>query len=511
MPEPFIWGAYCLALDIYEEFETFAQLLEFLTTRGKVIVYAHNGGKFDWHFGLDHIPAFEPIMIIAGRLAKFKIGDVEFRDSWNILPVPLREMQKDDFDYSLLERDVRARHMDKIRAYLRNDCVYLAEYVGAFIAEYGLNLTIASSAMKFWREKFDIKAPGTSQGFYDLFSNFYYGGRVECFERGMIERPFQVVDINSAYPFAMMSRHPWGDAYSWEDELPTDREELGRCFIELNSHSNGAFAVRKDNGGLHFPSDGELRRHFVTGWEYMAARDTVGIPGEDIKSIIRFHQSIEFGGYIDHFYKMKAGAEKGTPDYVFSKLFMNSLYGKFAANPDKYSEHMFVELADVHGAENDGFEFDGIVMDKALMSKPIADAKKRFYNVATAASITGFVRAYLWRAICSTEKPIYCDTDSIAFSGSHSLDLDPKRLGAWDVEANCDHGAVAGKKLYAFHMAEPDKNGNTWKTASKGVRLSPEEIVKVALGEVVEYEPEAPTFSIKTGKRFNSRKVQLVG
>ena len=510
MPEPFIWGAYCLALDIYEEFATFSELLEFLDARGKVIVYAHNGGKFDWHFGLDHIPAFEPIMIIAGRIARFKIGGVEFRDSYNILPVPLREMQKDDFDYSKLERDVRHMHMDEIRRYLRNDCVYLAEYVGAFIERYGLNLTIASSAMKFWREKFGIKAPGTSQGFYELFSNFYFGGRVQCFERGEINRPFRVVDINSAYPFAMMHLHPWGDVYNWEDELPENRQEAERCFIELECEARGAFPIRKENGGLDFPDDGEVRRFFVTGWEYFAALETVGIGSPRILSIARFHQSIEFKGYINHFYSMKASAEKGSSDYVFSKLFMNSLYGKFAANPDKYSEHMFVGLADVLNAEKDGYEFDGIVLDKALMSKPIADAKKRFYNVATAASITGFVRAYLWRAICSTEKPIYCDTDSIAFSGSHGLDLDPKRLGAWDVEAECDRGAVAGKKLYAFHMEKPDKNGNQWKTASKGVRLTPEEIERVACGEVVEYTPEAPTFSIKTGKRFNSRKVQLV-
>ena len=40
------------------------------------------------------------------------------------------------------------------------------------------------------------------------------------------------------------------------------------------------------------------------------------------------------------------------------------------------------------------------------------DPKDSFYNVATAASITGFVRAFMWRAICDSEEPLYCDTDS---------------------------------------------------------------------------------------------------
>jgi hypothetical protein len=43
-----------------------------------------------------------------------------------------------------------------------------------------------------------------------------------------------------------------------------------------------------------------------------------------------------------------------------------------------------------------------------------------FYNIATAASITGAARANLLRNLSLSDRPIYCDTDSIIcedFSG----------------------------------------------------------------------------------------------
>ena len=70
-----------------------------------VICYAHNGGKFDWHYITPYIDDYEPLTIIAGRLAKFTIGDCEFRDSYNIIPAPLSAYKKDDVDYNIFEKD----------------------------------------------------------------------------------------------------------------------------------------------------------------------------------------------------------------------------------------------------------------------------------------------------------------------------------------------------------------------------------------------------------------------
>lgn len=499
---PFIWG--CFNGDDYHEFTDTNEFLDFITD-GEKIVYAHNGGKFDWHYCLHRLEPFSDLMVIAGRLAKFQIGEAEFRDSYNILPMPLSAWQKDEFDYSLMEPDVRHKpeNWQKIRRYLQNDCVYLHEMITEYIGRYGLNITQASSAMKVWQKISGIKAPNTPQSFYEFFSPYYYGGRVQCFESGIIERDFQVIDINSAYPFAMKHHHAWGDNYVISDKLPNSRAYIQRSFIQLRGVSKGAFPFRTKTG-LDFPSDSVSREYFVTGWEFLAAIETRTLDDWELISCITFNDSIVFDDYVDEFYQMKdeAKASGDKASYIFAKLFLNSLYGKFAANPDKYHEYTVVNPRYIEAAETDGYDFCAELAEWALMSRPLGDEKARYYNVATAASITGFVRAYLWRAINECEGVIYCDTDSIACTTTGSLSLDSSQLGAWDNEASCHFGAVAGKKLYAFHT-----NDNKWKTASKGVRLSPEEICRVANGQTVAHTPESPSYSLKRGIGFITRKI----
>ena len=159
----------------------------------------------------------------------------------------------------------------------------------------------------------------------------------------------------------------------------------------------------------------------------------------------------------------------------------------------------------------------------ALASAPLPDERQRFYNVACAASITGYTRAYLWRALCASEGVLYCDTDSIA-AVTPRVDLGAA-LGAWEIEGRFSGGAIAGKKLYAFRYVKntgPKREGKrvVWKTASKGVKLTPSQIVKVANGGTVNYTPIVPTYSVKgaidpkTGERvvarFISRQVSML-
>jgi hypothetical protein len=134
--------------------------------------------------------------------------------------------------------------------------------------------------------------------------------------------------------------------------------------------------------------------------------------------------------------------------------------------------------------------------------------KWRYYNIATAASVTGFVRAYLYRALCTSDGAIYCDTDSIKARGFGSISIG-NELGQWKKEFSGDYFAIAGKKLYADHITgkpwtydpkEEDKEKQTWKIASKGANLgrlenAPKIIESIANGETHRYNPDVPTFS----------------
>lgn len=464
-------------------------------------------------------------MVINGRLAKFTLGKAEFRDSYNIMPMPLSAVQKDEIDYALFEADVREKHMKEIEAYLRSDCVYLHQMIVAFIEEFGLHLTQAGASIKAWERITGESAPVTTSAFYAEIAPHYYGGRVQCFVPGEYENDFKIIDINSAYPYAMMHLHPAGDTIQTQLYLPATDNDISRTFITLIADSLGAFPLRADDNSLCFPDDGLCRTFHVTGWEYLAARDTGALRNARVESVKTLGACIEFSVYLNHFYSMKTDAKhKGFAEgkwydiaqkarYEFAKRFLNSLYGKMGSNPENYEEFTVVEPRYIDAAEaEDGYGFVCEMGNLALVSKPLAEERQRYYNVAIAASITGFVRAHLWKAITACRNAggtvLYCDTDCLWTTHTGDLVLHPDNLGAWDVEAECDYGAIAGKKLYAARTIKMSDDGRVWKTASKGVRLDRDEIVQIAQGKEIVYSPENPTFSLKRGVQFTPRTIR---
>jgi len=507
VPRPFIWGFYDGSR--YLSFERTGDLVEFLKDFDG-IVYAHNGGRFDFHFLLHYLEPYSDIMLIHGRIASVKLGACELRDSYCILPIPLKAYKKDEIDYSIMEIEARylKRNWDAINQYLKSDCVYLWELVTRFIEDYGLSLTLAGAAMKQWKKISPLEVPRSDHVFYGDIFPYYYGGRVQCFETGVIDQPFRVFDINSAYPFAMLHKHPYSLNYHerghWHDKCD---------FVRFKGVSLGALPYRSKGDDGHvkntllFPDDHEPREYFVTRWEFDAAIDTLLLYDVEIISTLTFMGHVDFSDYVNHFHRVKQEAEK-TGDVAtrtFAKLFLNSLYGKFAANPDKYRDRMIVPpevapgLCTDDALEKIGWKAGGEIGPWILAEAELDDHKKHYYNVATGASITGFVRAMLWRSLCASGRPLYCDTDSIAaFSDGGDLrgDGDGKKLGEWKLEGNFYRAGIAGKKLYIFDGSDPDGNPLT-KMATKGARLSEAQMWEVAEGGDVDYQPDAPTFSAK--------------
>lgn len=532
VPKPFIWGLYNGSE--YHEFADTADVVAFLAERD-CVAYAHNGGRFDWHYLIPFIEPFTECMVIAGRLAKFDIGLCEFRDSFNIMPMPLKAGGKkfEVDDWSLFEREKRdtpaARSVIKER--LRTDCVYLWHLLETFFMEFGFHLTISSASMACWSRIAGVEKPKTDKNFYETIAPYYFGGRVESFSAGEVPEKFKIIDINGAYQYAMTFVHPYGESIIERADLPVSRSAIERCFISIRARSLGAFPYRDDDGSLTFPDDGAERDFHISGWEYLAALDTGFYRDGRISSVLQLPETIEFGSYMRHFITMKdkARAADDTPRYEFAKRFQCSLYGKFGSNPDEYSEYCLVPPRHIEQAcEADGYSFCAELGQYALLARPLLEAKQRYYNVAVAASVTGFVRAMDWRALCDVRNAggvvHYIDTDCLHATDSAGLELDDARLGAWKVEAECDvvtdprspffglAGAYAGKKLYACHVSDSWRashpKAKEWKTASKGVRLEYDDIIKIARGEEVIYNPEVPQYSLKRGIHFVPRTVR---
>jgi hypothetical protein len=529
VPQPFIWGLYGGGAnnDDYLEFDTKEELIAYLQPR-KEVVYAHNGGKFDYHYLRDDINTGEVISIIAGRLAKFRIGECEFRDSMNILPVPLATFKKDKIDYSIMEPGERDKpaNRDSIRTYLRGDCQYLHELISAHRAENGIALTQAGASMRAWSKQSKISPPRQSGPLYQYYKPYYYGGRVQCFEQGIARRDFKLIDMNSAYPEAMLHAHPFSTKGDVEAHLPPDGE-IHKCLITLTCVARGCFPFRLGDdptkGELFFPYDERtVRRYHVTGYEFITALELDAIkPGTiTIETVHYFEQSVKFEEFILQNWdrRAKAKAEGNKALDIIVKLLMNSLYGKFASDYAKYSDYLLSHIDEVYKYELEGYQRDANWgADRVLLARSIPESKHRFYNIATAASITGYVRARLFEAISRCSGPIYCDTDSIACVDTGTLVLGDG-LGAWKLEGEFDEYAITGKKTYGFHKRgapytlDKDEKGRYehYKIASKGVDLNPHELWTAAAGQEVEYKPMVPTYSVKRPEPiFVNRRVNL--
>jgi len=179
-------------------------------------------------------------------------------------------------------------------------------------------------------------------------------------------------------------------------------------------------------------------------------------------------------------------------------LRLNSAYGKFAQNPAHYYDYW---IGDPDDEKYEIYSADVNSID--IWRKP--SEREAFYDVATAASITGAARSVLMLALSNAINPIYCDTDSIICEGLNA-ELDASKLGAWKLEAEGDTIAVAGKKMYALRA------GNDYvKTASKGVVLSGAEIFGLCGGTSKQWKNEAPSFSLgKNRVKFVQRTIKGV-
>jgi hypothetical protein len=565
IPQPFIWGYY----DGYQ-YKTFADarsLARFLRKQ-KRIVYAHNGGKFDFHYLLGELDPYSDLTIINGRIAKCCIGNAELRDSFCIIPQGLGKYKKDEIDYGLMEPDQRdkPKNREKILDYLRSDCVYLYEMVSVFVDRFGPQLTLAGAAMKQWQkisgDEGIEQCERTDEDFYNALSPYYYGGRVECFKSGIIDCKFDVYDINSAYPYAMLHEHPYSAQYERITGYVKNAD-----FYKLACVSNGALPYRGSGAidarafGLSFPSDSESREYTVSAWEYDAATDTKSIRKVKVIESLRFARRVNFAPYINHWWRERVKCKEAQDDLgaMFAKLMLTNLYGKFAANPDNYANYMNVPQDKLHlllaangleayekalkskriqkltsgdkfqWTESDrpykkGWQFGGELGPWYLAERSLEDQAKRYYNVATGASITGFVRAMLWRAIHSSKGVLYCDTDSIAVEQPGGAVRLSSSLGDWKHEGRFDKAGIAGKKLYilrgapgwwttkegglVYSRSKPKGAEKLCKTASKGVRLSKEQLWRVAAGATVTYETEHPTYSVKSAPKFINRKIR---
>lgn len=528
--DPFAWGEkiepFTLGFFDGERYVDFVgddcvkQFFEYLATLDDdFIIYAHNGGKFDFHFFLDYLDEGQPL-IMGGRMVKLDMQGQEFRDSYSIIPMKLEGYKKTKIDYSKFTKENRHKHMTEIRDYQRDDCLYLFDLVRGFHEMFGDKLTIASAALPMVHSMHGFqRMRGDKQD--EKFRQYYFGGRNQCFETGVLRpkfgKNFYLYDKNSMYPAAMRDYlHPISANATLQTRI--DENTDFACIVAKN---DGALPQRAEDGGLDFTV--KYGTFYATIHEIRAGLDTGCLRIDRVKHAWAFDRKSSFAQFVEHFYDLRL-LSKAAADIIreiLYKFVLNSAYGKFALNPRKFKQWRFTmgeipqpqRTADCPG----GWSLSSQSGDVFIWSRP-NPRKFGFYNVATAASITGAARSDLLRNIAKAKRPIYCDTDSIMCEGFDG-DLG-NALGQWKLEATGDMAAIAGKKMYALIDSTSPAwllEGEALKKASKGVSLSPREIIRVCNGEEVIYQNPVPQFQLGKDYRqvdmsdFQSRRINKTG
>lgn len=485
------------------------------------IVYAHNGGNFDFHFLLEFIPVNEcEFMCMGKRIVQIKLPwGVELRDSYAIIPKKLAAYNKTEIDYAKFEKPVREKHKAEIISYLKDDLKYNREMVVGFLKRFPAKITLASSVFELLKKEFDYN-PGRSTAQYDAkFRPFFFGGRVQFWKLGELKGRYSIVDINSAYPWGMTQKHWFGFECQAGSAMPKKFAE--QSFFVVDCFSEGAFPMREKTGGVCFPHRRD--RYFISGWELLAAIELKLVRDLNILICYSPTQVKDMRLFSETLYGRKNAAKQAgdKEEEFFNKIAVNAGYGKLALNVSRFSE---VKVTTIYDRPDYTDEKTGKVISEAKAIKAgqsrwenCWDDKDRdlsfwkrssyregidkFINVATAASITGCVRAFLLRSMAKCRDVVYCDTDSIIAADVSRLKMSD-RLGDWKLEMDCKQVFIAGKKLYAA------TDGKKWKKACKGVNLSQEKIIEVARGNYQEHKSIAPTFSLFSKPKFVTREVK---
>lgn len=329
--------------------------------------------------------------------------------------------------------------------YVITDARIPYEYVNGFqnrlINDYGvqLSLSIGSIAMQVYRARFmDVNKQVTYNN-PRLVNSAYYGGRVEVFYRGVTpdNEEVNVCDINSSYP-NVMRNYEYPDTASLEkSSIHTHRFGVGHFRIHVPDNVFvPILPFKSPSGRLFFPTGTltgywtyiEVRKALEQGATILEEMDGIGT-NEAVKPFVEF---------VDYFYgkrvackdKAKRDKKLGLPfdnanafESELLKNLLNNLYGKFAQKKPK------TKLSRRPLDENYLEQQLGAYVEKRLGSfwEYVQEEGKppKTANFLWAIHVTAYARIELLKHLEAVKNAgdtlLYCDTDSIMFSGSRSI------------------------------------------------------------------------------------------
>lgn len=480
-------------------------------------VFAHNQG-FDLRvlnaFEKYHELGFESKPPIINNLvfiwgAKNKKTKIDFIDTANLGIRSVSQLGQ-DMGYDKLDVDFANVSDEDLFVYCQRDVEILEKFVNGYIRYIYENklgsfkVTLASQSLTAFRTNLmsdDIHIHNHN-GSLKLERDGYYGGRTECFKLGYLGySKWYYLDVNSMYPSAMVNFPLPAKliGYGKDVSIKEFRQHLKRYYVIADvtietdknifplrmTNKQSEYNYLKNPNNLEYPHKSSKRLIFPTGrfrttLHYQELLDVI-----KSSKIIHIHRmsiytkSNPFNDYIKFFYdaKNKYGQEGNKTWRLISKLFLNSLYGKFGQlQPQrkflgKDYEFRYFRLPEY---DNVGEIFRQRLYWNYDEYIEFKHGETSFSNPALAGAITANARMILnnFISISGNKNTFYCDTDSLIVNEDGYKNLipyiDSSKIGFLDIEHISRRVIIRGNKDYRIDKVKKHKglSPNAKKTGS---------------------------------------------
>lgn len=411
--------------------------------------------------------SIEVIFYLNGK----NVNKITFLDSLKLIPLSVDQIGKSfKLPISKLKLDYDCHNglppgtplTQHEKDYITNDVNIVAHAIDYFYSQ-GLNkMTIGSCALEEYKKlikKKNFKRWFPTPKFHEDVKQSYRGGFTYLNPKfaGKTIKNGIVLDVNSLYPSVMYDSYlPYGTPIFFkgkykEDELYPLYTQMFRCQFELkkgkiptiqikysgmfkgneyltsSNYEEVVLCLNSVDLELFFEQYDVYNIEYISGWKFKA---TKGL----------------FTDYIDKWSNNKIQAKKEGNHglYLISKLFLNSLYGKFGTDNVVRSKIPYMdENGDIHYRDTDNEQRDPVYVAMASFITSYA----RLKTISAAQRITDD-----YNNGKSKIQFVYADTDSLhCVSDDFSLpdlDIDSTKLGAWDFEARFTKAKFLRQKCY---------------------------------------------------------------
>lgn len=408
------------------------------------------------------------------KLQGKKVKKVIFQDSLKLIPLSVDAIAKSfKLDMQKLKIDYKA-HDDlpigsplspEEEVYIKHDVKIVAHAVDFFYKQGLDKMTIGSCALDEYKHLIKRKNFNTwfpTPKYHDDVKESYKGGFTWLNPKFAGKRIGKgiVLDVNSLYPSVMYDNYlPYGTPLWFEGEYEEDYLyplyiQLFTCSFKLKKNKIPTIQIKNSQFGFK-------------ATEYLESSKGHEVPlcltNVDLELFLDHYETenIEYVGgwkfkatkglftdYIDKWSneKIKAKKEGNYGMYLISKLFLNSLYGKFGTSTRVKEKIPYLDEDSDVVKYHDGDEGvkDGVYI-------PIASFITSYARLKTISSAQKIQDDYY--AGKSRIQFVYADTDSLHcisddLSLPEGLDIDSTKLGAWDHEANFKSAKFLRSKCY---------------------------------------------------------------